>query len=99
MNFLILLPLFKSVSAQGCGGKDELVDDFSTTQNKFFEGADRIINKLGGDYGTDGRTTFSIDTTARTLTVIPQENKDVFFFAKYVSLEAINVRMKEPALT
>ena len=98
MSFLILLPLLKSVSAQGCG-KDVLVDDFSTTQSKFFDNDNRIINKLVGDYGTDGRTTFSIDTTARTLTVIPQENKDVFFFAKYVSLEAINVRMKEPALT
>ena len=61
-----------------------LVDDFSTTQNKFIEGADRTINKLGGDYGTDGKTTFTIDTAAKSLTRIPVANKDVFFFAKYV---------------
>ena len=89
--------LLSSVFAQGCG-KDVLVDDFSTTQSKFFDNADRIINKLGGDYGTDGRTTFSIDTTARTLTVIPQQNENVFFFAKFVRFEAINYRMKLPAL-
>ena len=89
MSFLILLPLLKSVSAQGCG-KDVLVDDFSTTQSKFFDNANRIINKLGGDYGTDGRSTFTIDTNARTLTVIPQQNENVFFFAKYVSHISIN---------
>lgn len=84
MSAVILLSLFQSILAQGCGN-DVLVDDFSTTQRKFFDNADRQINKLGGDYGTDGNTTFSIDTNTRTLTVIPQENKDVFFFAKYVS--------------
>jgi hypothetical protein len=98
MSFLLLLPLLKSVSAQGCG-KDVLIDDFSTTQSKFFDNANRIINKLGGDYGTDGQTTFSIDTTARTLTVIPQANEAVFFFAKFVSAVVINYRMKGPALT
>jgi hypothetical protein len=86
MNAFLLFNslVITSTLAQGCGN-DVLVDDFSTTQNKFFEGADRIINKLGGDYGTDGATTFTIDTNARTLTVIPQENEQVFFFAKYVS--------------
>ena len=84
MSFLIALSLLKSVLAQGCGN-DVLIDDFSTTQSKFFDNADRIINKLGGDYGTDGRSTFTIDTNSRTLTFIPQQNQDMFFFAKYVS--------------
>jgi hypothetical protein len=83
MNFVIAASLLQSVLSQGCG-KNVLVDDFSTTQNKFFDGADRIINKLGGDYGTDGKTTFSIDTNAKTLTVVPVENANMFFFAKYV---------------
>ena len=72
-----------SALSQGCG-KNVLVDDFSTTQNKFIEGADRIINKIGGDYGTDGKTTFSISTTDKTITVIPQANDQDFFFAKFV---------------
>ena len=84
MNFVIAATLLKTALSQGCGN-DVLVDDFSTTQSKFFDGANRIINKLGGDYGTDGQTTFTIDTTARTLTVIPRQNDNMFFYAKYVS--------------
>jgi hypothetical protein len=84
--------------SQGCGN-DVLVDDFSTTQNKFFDNADRIINKLGGDYGTDGKTTFSINTTEKTLTVIPSDNKNIFFFAKFVRRRlSDDNRMKELAL-
>ena len=84
MSFLIALSLLKSVLSQGCGN-DVLVDDFSTQQSKFFDNAMREINKLGGDYGTDGQSTFTIDTNSRTLTFIPLQNKDMFFFAKYVS--------------
>jgi hypothetical protein len=90
--------LLSSVFAQGCGN-DVLVDDFSTTQFKFFDNANRTINKLGGDYGTDGESTFTIDTTAQTLTFIPQENENIFFFAKFVSSVVINDRMKLLALT
>ena len=85
MNFIIVAALLNTALSQGCG-KDLLVDDFSTTRTKFFDNADRVINNLGGDYGTDGKTTFSIDTTAKTLTVIPKQNDEVFFFAKYVIL-------------
>ena len=84
MSLLILASLINAALSQGCGN-DILVDDFSTTQNKFFDNANRVINKLGGDYGTDGKTTFTIDTTEKTLTVIPAQNQNVFFFAKYVS--------------
>ena len=73
MSFLIALSLLKSVLAQECGN-DVLVDDFSTQQSKFFDNAMREINKLGGDYGTDKKTTFNIDTEEQTLTVIPQNN-------------------------
>ena len=83
MNIVIAASLLQSALSQGCGN-DVLVDDYSTTQNKFIEGADRIINKLGGDYGTDGRTTFTISTAEKTLTVIPANNTDMFFYAKYV---------------
>ena len=89
MNFVIAASLLQSAFSQGCG-KDVLVDDYSTTQNKFFEGANRIINKLGGDYGTDGKTTFTIDTAAKSLTLLPAANKDVFFFAKYVCPKVAN---------
>ena len=77
-----LLLLAAAVSAQ-CG-PDLLVDDFSKKESKFFDNALREINPLGGDYGTDGRTTFNIDTNSKTITVIPQNNTDVFFFAKFV---------------
>ena len=85
MKAVILLSLLKSVIAQSCTGEDLLVDDFSTIQFKFFDNANRTINKIGGDYGTDGQTTFTIDTDARTITVIPQAATIQFFYAKYVS--------------
>ena len=85
MKAVILLSLLKSVIAQSCTGQDVLVDDFSTIQYKFFDGANRTINKIGGDYGTDGHTTFTIDTDAKTITVIPRQAETVFFYAKYVS--------------
>ncbi len=84
MSLLIIVSLFNVALSQGCGN-DVLVDDFSTAQNKFFDNADRAINKLGGDYGTDGRTQFMIDTAEKTLTVIPAVNgNESFFYAKYV---------------
>ena len=85
MKAVILLSLLKSVIAQSCTGQDVLVDDFSTIQYKFFDNANRTINKIGGDYGTDDNTTFAIDTNARTITVIPRQAPIVFFYAKYVS--------------
>ena len=84
LSILLIASAATAVSAQVCGN-DLLVDDFAASRRNFFDNADRQINLLGGDYGSDGNTTFSIDTTARTLTVIPQYSKDVFFYAKYVS--------------
>lgn len=97
MKFVIAAILFETVISQGCG-KNVLVDDFSTTQSKFFDNANRIINKLGGDYGTDGQSTFTIDTNAKTLTLIPKQNSNMFFYAKYVQKIFLTHRMKVLAL-
>jgi hypothetical protein len=76
--------LAQSPAQPPCTGEGVLIDDFATKEQKYFDNANRWINKLGGDYGTDAASTFDIDTTSRVLTMIPRGNgTDSFFFAKY----------------
>lgn len=83
---LFLLPIVsaQSTTQPPCSGEVVLVDDFATKEQKFFDNANRWINKLGGDYGTDAASTFDIDTNGRVITVMPLGNDtSSFFFAKY----------------
>jgi predicted ATPase len=77
--------ILASTAFAQCTGPDVLVDDFSQSRRLFFDGADRQVNLLDADYGTDNpATTITVDTSARTLTVFAGTNSS-FFFAKYVS--------------
>ena len=68
-----------------CSLPNVLVDDFAQSKRLFFDGANRQVNLLNADYGTDdAKTTMTVDTQAKTMTVVPGTN-DAFFFAKYVS--------------
>jgi hypothetical protein len=88
LPLLVWVSITSAVSAQQTGClPDLLVDDFSTAQRAIVDGADRQVNKLGGDYGTDGPLTrFTVNTQTRELTVFT--NPDIpknFLFIKFVS--------------
>lgn len=66
MYSVILLSLLKTVFAETCNRNDLLIDDFSTAQRAIVDGADRQVNKLGGDYGSLGAT-FSVDVNTKSM--------------------------------
>jgi hypothetical protein len=75
----ILFPVL--TSAQSCQ-QNVTMDDFklSPQPNQFFDGADRFINLLGGDYGGDN-VTMNFDNVAQGyMTVTPSRAGNFFFF-------------------
>jgi hypothetical protein len=89
MIALLLLSGGSLVAAQ-CY-QDLLVDDFSRNRIIFFDGADRLVNLLDADYGTESPlTTMTVDTRARTMTVVPG-TAEAFFFAKYNQLACFDL--------
>ena len=85
MSFIVLFSLTVSSVLAQCNLPSVLVDDFARSRRMFFDGANRQVNLLNADYGTDDpKTTMTVDTQAKTMTVVPGTN-DAFFFAKYVS--------------
>lgn len=73
--------LFSSASAQDCQ-QNITMDDFKKNPQprKFFDGADRYINLLGGDYGGDN-VTMNFDNVADGyMTVTPTQATNFFFF-------------------
>ncbi len=82
LSLLLFSTLFNIINA--CQ-PDILVDDFLKSQKKYFDGATRYINLLGGDYGTDSASTFSIQTGNKALTFTPKQKENSYFFAKFAS--------------
>ena len=73
MHLLLLSSFFSSGSFAASNCKpDVLIDDFATTQNATVIGENKIVNKLGGDYGSAGAP-FQIDTSARRMRIIADE--------------------------
>ena len=74
-----------SDSAPKCTQSDLLIDNFNQSRRMIIDGADRQVNWLDADYGTEGPlTTLSVDPQSGTLTVIPGTDT-AFFFAKFVN--------------